>query len=107
MEIIPCSHVGHIFRSSMPYSFGPGGSYQNTVGKYVHGLFIYLFIFAWLFGCSDHLIIIHYEWVFKKVLWLFMYHVRNNRRTVEVWLDEYINYYYEKNVYARNVPYGE
>lgn len=33
MEIIPCSHVGHIFRTSMPYSFGEGKSYHTTVGR--------------------------------------------------------------------------
>ncbi|XP_064403832.1 polypeptide N-acetylgalactosaminyltransferase 16-like [Halichondria panicea] len=33
MEIIPCSHVGHIFRSAMPYSFGEGNSYHSTVTR--------------------------------------------------------------------------
>ncbi|KAL5463598.1 hypothetical protein EMCRGX_G032511 [Ephydatia muelleri] len=33
LEIVPCSHVGHIFRTSMPYSFGEGNSYQTTVGR--------------------------------------------------------------------------
>ena len=32
---------------------------------------------------------------------------RNIRRTVEVWLDEYKDYFYENNVYSRNIPYGE
>lgn len=32
---------------------------------------------------------------------------RNTRRTVEVWLDEYKAYFYENNVYARTIPYGE
>ena len=33
LEIIPCSRVGHIFRSSMPYGFGTGKTYHSTVTK--------------------------------------------------------------------------
>ena len=33
LEITPCSHVGHIFRSTMPYGFGEGRNYFNTVLK--------------------------------------------------------------------------
>ena len=32
---------------------------------------------------------------------------RNIRRTVEVWLDKYKTYYYEKNVYSKDIPFGE
>ena len=35
LEIIPCSHVGHIFRTSMPYTFGEGNTYHTTVGRWV------------------------------------------------------------------------
>ena len=35
LEIIPCSHIGHIFRSSMPYGFGNGNTYFSTVMKWV------------------------------------------------------------------------
>jgi polypeptide N-acetylgalactosaminyltransferase len=64
LEIIPCSRVGHIFRSAMPYSFGPGGTYHNTVAK-------------------------------------------NIRRTVEVWLDEYKPFFYERNPFSNKVEYGD
>ncbi len=40
MEIIPCSHVGHIFRSAMPYSFGAGGTYHTTVTRWSHASFV-------------------------------------------------------------------
>lgn len=64
MEIMPCSHVGHIFRSAMPYSFGEGGTYHSTV-------------------------------------------TRNIRRTVEVWLDNYKPYFYEKNPFSLKVDFGD
>ena len=47
--ILPCSHVGHVFRKQTPYSF-PGGT--------------------------------------NKVIF------RNNRRLVDVWTDEYSNYFH-------------
>lgn len=47
--ILPCSHVGHVFRKKTPYKF-PGGT--------------------------------------NKVIF------RNTRRVIEVWTDEYSNYFY-------------
>ena len=61
LEIIPCSHVGHIFRARNPNSF-PG-------------------------GVSDTL-------------------TKNNMRLIEVWMDEYKEYYYTKRPGIRNKNYG-
>lgn len=62
LEIIPCSHVGHIFRARNPNSF-PG-------------------------GVGDTL-------------------TKNNMRLMEVWMDEYKEYYYKKRPDIRNRDYGD
>lgn len=62
LEIIPCSHVGHIFRSRNPNSF-PG-------------------------GVGDTL-------------------TKNNMRLMEVWMDEYKEYYYKKRPDIRHKNYGD
>ncbi len=59
--IVPCSHVGHIFRDSSPYSF-PGG-----VDKII-------------------------------------YH--NIRRVLDVWTDEYANYFYAIMPHIKNYEVG-
>ena len=62
LEIIPCSHVGHIFRPRNPNSF-PG-------------------------GVGDTL-------------------TKNNLRLIEVWMDEYKEYYYAKRPDVRKKDYGD
>lgn len=60
--IVPCSHVGHVFRDKSPYTF-PGG-----VAKVVN---------------------------------------KNAARVVEIWLDEYKNFYYQMNPAARHIDIGD
>ncbi len=64
LEIIPCSHVGHIFREKNPNTF-PGGV-GDTLAK-------------------------------------------NNLRLIEVWMDEYKKYYYERrpDLQRRHLDYGD
>ncbi len=62
LEIIPCSHVGHIFRARNPNSF-PG-------------------------GVGDTL-------------------TKNNMRLMEVWMDDYKEYYYKKRPDIRHKDYGD
>ena len=60
--IVPCSHVGHVFRKSSPYSF-PGGS----------------------------------ELVIN----------RNNLRLIDVWTDEYKEYFHQIRPELRNYTAGD
>lgn len=62
LTILPCSHVGHIFRDKSPYSF-PGG-----VDK----------------------IVFH-----------------NIRRVIDVWVDEYAEYFYKKMPFLKNYEVGD
>ena len=64
LEIIPCSHVGHIFREKNPNTF-PGGV-GDTLAK-------------------------------------------NNLRLIEVWMDDYKRYYYERrpDLQRRHLDYGD
>ena len=62
LEIIPCSHVGHIYRERNPNTF-PGGVTSTLA--------------------------------------------RNNLRLMEVWMDEYKEYYYQRRPDLRHVSYGD
>ncbi|XP_072038936.1 polypeptide N-acetylgalactosaminyltransferase 13-like [Amphiura filiformis] len=62
LEVIPCSHVGHVFRSKTPYSFPDDPGYTL---------------------------------------------LRNNRRVLEVWADEFKHFFYSLTPVYRQVDYGD
>ncbi|CAH0725674.1 unnamed protein product, partial [Brenthis ino] len=130
LEIVPCSHVGHVFRDKSPYSF-PGGV-QNVVlhnaarvaevwmdewGEFYYAMnpgSILRDANVWMCGgtleispCS------HVGHVFRKTTpYSFPGGTgrvvnHNNARLAEVWLDDWKHFYYNINPGALNVPVGD
>lgn len=62
LYVVPCSHVGHVFRKHTPYTF-PGGV-ENVI-------------------------------------------YRNNRRLVEVWTDEYREYFFKVKPALKSIEPGD
>lgn len=69
LELIPCSHAGHMYRKKFPYTVS---SIKSNQFHFLDGFF-------------------HFQWPKGgNVVW------RNTDRLAEVWLDDYKRYYYRK-----------
>ncbi|KAE9539442.1 hypothetical protein AGLY_004694 [Aphis glycines] len=131
LEIIPCSHVGHVFRDKSPYSF-PGGVSKIVLHNAARVAEVWMdewrdFYYAmnperdrhWIFCiwmCGGTLEISpcsHVGHVFRKSTpYTFpggTSHIvnHNNARLAEVWMDEWKHFYYAINPGASNVEVGD
>ncbi|KAI5642081.1 ricin-type beta-trefoil lectin domain-containing protein [Phthorimaea operculella] len=108
LEIAPCSHVGHVFRKTTPYSF-PGGT--GRVVNHNNARLAEVWLDDWknfYYHINPGRVVNHKNARLAEV-WLddwknFYYHINpgrvvnhNNARLAEVWLDDWKNFYYHIN----------
>lgn len=90
LEIVPCSHVGHIFRKRSPYKWRTGVNVLKKNSVRLAEVIFYKVSSLNYFGIRQIFILNHF-WSLKlylaiKLLFFF----------AQVWLDDYAKYYYQR-----------